>query len=248
MLSENFVESQNKALIWEIRAKARPIRQIYVDLANLRGVKTSWTTCWQAESVLSRPLSFFLPGRQSRNRSGSTVALGPRSKWGTGIFPGVGGPSVRFSCFLCFVIIQTVKKGGKLDVHVYEQWAEVVDADVNVGGRKLSFIDSEDKKLIDERVSSFLAAKRANGSILDGLGKGVGLSRSGVDSLDEGGNFRSTGEQNLERFEVKSFGGLGSSSLWHLEGWNWKPGSRPECFVKSSVEDFKMSFVFSNGV
>ena len=45
-----------------------------------------------------------------------------------------------------------VKKGGKHDVHVYEQWAEVVDADVNVAGRKLSFKDSEDKELTDESV------------------------------------------------------------------------------------------------
>ena len=89
----------------------------------------------------------------------------------------------------------------KIDVLVDVQWAEVVDAEVSVRYKACS--ESGDIDLIKEKFSSFIVTKRANGSSL----VVIGLSSSGVDALDEGGDFlgplvkKSFSVLKLEAFE-----------------------------------------------
>ena len=84
-----------------------------------------------------------------------------------------------------------------------------------------------------------MVAKEASGSkILEGSSTGWGWWLLG-----------STDEQGLERLETRSIGVLGTSPLWHLEGWCWTLKSNPpECSVKSSEEVFRLSKRVLNGV
>ena len=89
-------------MIWEIRAKARPIRRIDLDLPKFRGVKTSWTACWQAESVLSRLLSFFQVSKAETEAAVQSLLDHQEVSEELESFQVLGGASDRFFLFSLF--------------------------------------------------------------------------------------------------------------------------------------------------